>query len=135
MAPALFLMGVGPLARWKHASLPELAVRLRWALAVSLALGFLLAARSSATGAPWSASASRSRSGSCCTALLSFEEERSGKPARTTAWCVAHIGVAVFVVGVTLVKGYESEKDAQDEARRHASSSAATPSAWRAWRA
>src|SRR4051812_29312919 len=42
MAPALFLMGVGPLARWKRASLPELAVLLRWALAVSLALGLLL---------------------------------------------------------------------------------------------
>src|SRR5262249_22067701 len=38
MAPALFLMGVGPLARWKRASLPELAVLLRWALGVSLAL-------------------------------------------------------------------------------------------------
>ena len=38
-APALFLMGVGPLARWKRAELPELAVRLRWALAVSLVLG------------------------------------------------------------------------------------------------
>src|SRR2546423_1723688 len=42
MAPALFLMGIGPLARWKHASLPELAVLLRWALAVSLAVGLLL---------------------------------------------------------------------------------------------
>src|SRR6476661_3322273 len=34
MAPAVFLMGVGPLARWKKASLPELAVRLRLLLAV-----------------------------------------------------------------------------------------------------
>src|SRR6185436_1008214 len=42
MAPALFLMGVGPLARWKRASLPELAVLLRWALGISLALGVLL---------------------------------------------------------------------------------------------
>src|SRR5438094_6176502 len=42
MAPALFLMGVGPLARWKRASLPELAVLLRWALAVSIAVGLLL---------------------------------------------------------------------------------------------
>src|SRR5438876_8418297 len=42
MAPALFLMGVGPLARWKRASIPELAVLLRWALAVSLAVGLLL---------------------------------------------------------------------------------------------
>src|SRR5438128_1029008 len=39
MAPALFLMGVGPLARWKHTSIPELAVRLRWALPVSLGGG------------------------------------------------------------------------------------------------
>src|SRR5207302_3368816 len=42
MAPALFLMGVGPLARWKRTSLPELAVLLRWALGVSLALGLAL---------------------------------------------------------------------------------------------
>src|SRR5712671_5344012 len=42
MAPALFLMGVGPLARWKHTTIPELAVLLRWALAVSLAVGLLL---------------------------------------------------------------------------------------------
>ena len=42
MAPALFLMGIGPLARLKHVSLPELAVLLRWALATSLVLGLLL---------------------------------------------------------------------------------------------
>src|SRR3954465_9048155 len=42
MAPALFLMGVAPFARWKHSTVAELAVLLRWALAVSLALGMLL---------------------------------------------------------------------------------------------
>src|SRR5947199_2924400 len=36
MAPALFLMGVGPLAGWKNASLPDLAARLLWALAASV---------------------------------------------------------------------------------------------------
>src|SRR5687767_11615444 len=41
MPPGLFLMGVGPLARWTRSSLPELAVQLRWALGVSLVLGFL----------------------------------------------------------------------------------------------
>ena len=35
MAPLLFLMGVGPLARWKQAALPDLARRLRWALGVA----------------------------------------------------------------------------------------------------
>jgi len=42
MAPAVFLMGLGPLARWKQAGLPELAVRLRWALGVSLVTALLL---------------------------------------------------------------------------------------------
>src|SRR6185437_15998193 len=42
MAPALFLMGVGPLAKWKRQSVPELAVLLRWALAVSIAVGLVL---------------------------------------------------------------------------------------------
>ena len=46
MAPAVFLMGVGPIARWKKANLPELAVRLRWALVISIvaaaALPFVL---------------------------------------------------------------------------------------------
>jgi cytochrome c-type biogenesis protein CcmF len=32
IAPALFLMGVGPLTRWRRADLAELTRRLRWAL-------------------------------------------------------------------------------------------------------
>src|SRR5687768_15486702 len=42
MAPAAFLMGVGPIARWRKASLPELAVRLRWAFAASVITALLL---------------------------------------------------------------------------------------------
>ena len=36
MVPAIFLMGIGPLAQWKKASVPDLAKRLRWAFGVSL---------------------------------------------------------------------------------------------------
>ncbi|MEY3244857.1 MAG: hypothetical protein RJB20_1097, partial [Pseudomonadota bacterium] len=42
MAPAVFLMGVGPIARWKDAALPELFVRLRWALAISAITAIVL---------------------------------------------------------------------------------------------
>jgi cytochrome c-type biogenesis protein CcmF len=46
MAPAMFLMGVGPIARWKKASLPDLVTRLRWAFVISVisavALPFVL---------------------------------------------------------------------------------------------
>jgi len=109
MAPALFLMGVGPLARWKRTSLPELAVLLRWALGVSLALGlalpFAFGRWSALVGcglalAAWVAS----------TAFLAWRKRPTGSRAHL-GMVVAHLGVAVFVVGVTLVKGYEAEKD------------------------
>jgi cytochrome c-type biogenesis protein CcmF len=109
MAPALFLMGVGPLARWKHSSLPELAVRLRWALGVSLALGllspFLFGNWSALVGfglalAVWIV----------LSAVLSFKGTLKHARAHY-GMAAAHIGVAVFVVGVTLVKGYESHED------------------------
>ena len=110
MAPALFLMGVGPLARWKRASLPELAVLLRWALAISLALGLLLPF---AFG-EWHALTGFSLALAIwivLTGLLTFR--KSLKHTRSHyGMVVAHLGVAVFVVGVTLVKTYESDKDA-----------------------
>jgi cytochrome c-type biogenesis protein CcmF len=36
LAPAVFLMGVGPMARWRSAPLPDLARRLKWALLVAV---------------------------------------------------------------------------------------------------
>jgi len=111
MAPALFLMGVGPLARWKRASLPELAVLLRWALGVSLALGLLLPF---ALGR-WSALVGFGLALAVwivASALLTLR--RGLRQTRSHYGMVlAHIGVAVFVVGVTLVKGYDREQDAQ----------------------
>jgi len=109
MAPALFLMGVGPLARWKHASIPELAVLLRWALAVSLAVGLLLPL---AFG-QWHALTGFALALALwivATALISLKKRPRGSRAHL-GMVVAHIGVAVFVVGVTLVKTYESDKD------------------------
>ena len=109
MAPAVFLMAVGPLARWKRASIPELARLLRWALAISVALGLLLPFAmgrwSALVGlglflAVWVLAA----------ALITLRK----LPRNSFAYygmLLAHLGVAVFVVGVTLVKGYESEKD------------------------
>jgi cytochrome c-type biogenesis protein CcmF len=111
MAPALFLMGIGPLARWKQASLPELAVLLRWALAVSLALGLLLPL---AFG-DWHALTGCALALAIwivLTALLSFRKGFNQRRAHY-GMVVAHIGVAVFVVGVTIVKSYESEADAK----------------------
>jgi cytochrome c-type biogenesis protein CcmF len=111
MAPALFLMAIGPLARWKRSSLPELALLLRWALGVSFALGMLLPL---ALGS-WKPMVGFGLFlalwvllGSVVTLKKGFSQTRSHY-----GMVIAHIGIAVFVVGVTLVKGYESEADAK----------------------
>jgi cytochrome c-type biogenesis protein CcmF len=113
---------VGPIARWKNARLPDLATRLRWAAAVSvivaLALpftlghwswgvsgGLLLAAWIAATTVSGLVYRLRSAPGQTLRAKL------RASSLSYYGMLVAHIGVAVFVVGVTLVKGYGQEKD------------------------
>jgi cytochrome c-type biogenesis protein CcmF len=123
MAPAMFLIGVGPIARWKQAKLPELAVRLRWAFALSLitaillpfviggwqwraSLGLLLAIWILATVIQniWS----RLRSGPGESSLVN----RLKAPSRSFyGMHLAHVGVAVFVAGITVVTSYQTEKD------------------------
>jgi len=126
MAPAIFLMGVGPLARWKAASLPELAVRLRWAFAVSvvsaLLLPFALGHWSPMISfglllALWVFTSTAlnlwSRVRPAAGASL---RQRIGSQSRSYyGMLLAHAGVGVFIVGVTMVMGYETEKDVRME--------------------
>ena len=100
---------MGPLARWKRASLPELAVLLRWALAISFALGMLLPL----AAGKWSAMVGFGLSFALWILMTCILSVRKGlRQSRSHYGMVlAHLGVAVFVVGVTLVKGYESEQD------------------------
>ena len=109
MAPALFLMGVGPLARWKRASLPELAVLLRWALGISLALGVLLPF----LFGEWHALVGFGLALAAWIVISGFLTLKKRPRDSRAYWgmLIAHCGVAVFVVGVTLVKGYESDRD------------------------
>jgi cytochrome c-type biogenesis protein CcmF len=104
-------MGVGPLARWKRASLPELAVLLRWALGASLAVGLLLPF---AMG-EWRALVGFSLALALWIVITGLMTLR--KSLRQTrahyGMVLAHIGVAVFVAGVALVKGYDAERDAK----------------------
>jgi len=123
MAPAVFLMAVGPIARWKEARLPELAQRLRWAAGVAVAtaivlpltlgswrplsaLGFLLAG--------WVIAAS----------VTAFVQRLRAQPAAQSlgqklravsgaqlGMLVAHTGIGIFILGVTAVKGFETEQD------------------------
>ncbi len=120
MVPLVMMMGLGPVARWKKASLPDIWQRVRWALAASMViaivlplvmgewtpligLGILLAAWVITTAL----ADLKRRMGSEGSFL-----QRLKTPTRSYyGMQLAHIGIAVFIIGVTLVKGYESERD------------------------
>jgi cytochrome c-type biogenesis protein CcmF len=122
MAPALFLMGVGPLARWRQADAADLAHRLRWAAGVSVATAVLVAALmqrwTPMTGlglwlAFWVAG------GTLVNLVERLRQHPApGLPARLAAqpasyygMLLAHFGMAVFIVGVTAVSSFQSESD------------------------
>ena len=124
MAPVVFLMGVGPMARWKQAELPDLAVRLRWAAAVTIlatglsawiaerisfmsVLGMLLGwwIVASVLTDLWERVSPKGQG-------LGLMLRRTSQLTRATVgMMVAHLGVAVFIFGVTIVKTHEVERD------------------------
>jgi cytochrome c-type biogenesis protein CcmF len=124
MVPTIFLMGVGPMARWKQTSVPDLASRLKWAAGVTVVMALLtgwlagsihLLASVGLLMAYWIVS-------SVATDLWErvrpegkgFAEIRRKArqiPRALAGMMVAHIGVAMFCFGVTMVKTYEVESD------------------------
>ena len=123
MAPILFLMAIGPFARWKEASIPEILRTLRWAFVVSLiiaiALPFLYGTWSALTALGLLLAAWITLSGilnfvgrvQATRAGQSFLSAALKQPRSFIGMHIAHIGIAVFVVGVTMVSSYEEEKD------------------------
>ncbi len=124
LTPLVFLMGVGPLARWKEARLPDLARRLRWAAGTAVvativavfvhggigfagALGLLMAFWIVASVASDIVERLRPVGGERVDLLARARLI----PRAMVGMFVAHLGVAVFIVGVTLVRTGEVERD------------------------
>jgi cytochrome c-type biogenesis protein CcmF len=117
MTPVVLLMGIGPLARWKSASVAELAAKLKWPALASVAAATLL---------PWAAGrwslgvalgmllASWVFATTTVTVLQRLRGGGAQLAGASRSWwamVVAHAGVGVFIVGVTMVRGYETERD------------------------
>jgi len=112
MAPLLVLMGIGPWANWKNTDLLTVIKRLWLAGLVAIvagiaipltmgeftwlaSLGFLLAFWVIASGC-----------------LQIIRQVKTGRPTRSfIGMQFAHLGIAVFVIGVTMVGAYQEEKD------------------------
>ena len=120
MTPLVFLMGVGPLARWKQAELPELAVRLRWALVVSvvatLATQWLAGKITLGTSmglwmAFWIVSSVLVDLWDKIKPASNIVKGLRKLPTAMIGMMVAHLGVAAFAFGVSMVRTYETERD------------------------
>jgi cytochrome c-type biogenesis protein CcmF len=116
MTPVLLFMVIGSYARWKNDTVANLTQKLRPIAIVSVLLGCtapLLAGE-------WSALVAMGLTLSIWIVLASFvqmyrqfKDTANWKSTPISYWGmhVAHIGIAVCVVGITMVKGYETEKD------------------------
>ena len=128
MVPMVFLMGLGPLARWKKMSVPDLARRVRWAFGSALVLAVLLPllmgkflSLESNKWSPMIVLGLLMAFWVIATLVVSLRQRWAGQGrfmqrvrAQSLSYYgmqVAHLGVALFIIGVTLVKGYETERD------------------------
>lgn len=124
MVPMILLMGLGPLARWKKFDAQELFKRVRWAFLGAvvmalvvpfvlgkwtpmIALGLLLAF--------WIISSLFIGLHQRLSGQGGFIHRVRGQSASYYGMQLAHFGVAVFIIGVTMVKGYETERDVRME--------------------
>jgi cytochrome c-type biogenesis protein CcmF len=116
MVPVLFFMVVGSYSRWKSDSARELAKKLGPIGISSVLLGCaapLLAGAWSALVALGLTLAFWIILGSANQIYRQFKDTVNWKSTPVSFWGmhVAHVGIAVCVIGITMVKGYETEKD------------------------
>jgi len=116
ITPALFLMGVGPLMRWKGDSVPDVLHRLKWALAVAMATGLLLPLTLEGYK-PWAVLGLGLSTWIALTVLIAFRERVKNArqlfnlPRAFWGMHLAHLGLAIGVAGITMVVNYEKELD------------------------
>jgi len=122
MTPALFLIGIGPISRWRQSPVIDLAHKLKWAAAVSVISAILapLLLRSWTPLVGFGLFLAVWIIATTSTQLVerAFSNRDRGviknlaaQPASYYGMFLAHIGIAVFIIGVTGVRGFESEKD------------------------
>ena len=120
MAPLAIAVGFGMLLRWKKDSISQLAIRVKWIIFTVIAGGLLLpmfmpfyswGAALGITLALWTIA----MTGLSFTDRLGVKgwsiERLKTIPAGFYGMTFAHIGIAVFVIGITLTSVYSVEKD------------------------
>jgi len=127
MAPAVFLMAIGPITRWKQANVMDMVSRLKWAAAIAIIMAIVTPFAMGEWGLlrPLGFALSFWVASAVVITLVervqkvkgpgNYFSKLVGLPNSFLGMCVAHFGVAVFVMGVTMVTSYEVEKDMRME--------------------
>jgi len=121
MVLVIFMLGVGPVSRWKKAIVPDMVQRLKWAFGISIVCAiivpFTMGAWTFLTSlgvwmAAWTIASVisnivhrfqlRAKAGTNNIGRISLSYY---------GMQLAHFGVGVFIIGVTMVGAYEEEKD------------------------
>lgn len=122
MVPGIFLMGIGPMANWKKASVPDLASKLKWALGTSI-FSALLVPNIMGRLSPMIFVGLLMAFWVISSVVVSIKSRLNSVPSGTlkqklktfgpafNGMLLAHFGLAIFIIGVTMVKGYEREHD------------------------
>jgi cytochrome c-type biogenesis protein CcmF len=119
--PLALLVGIGALSKWKKDQLRELVMRLRWVLAASVALGAVLPFAMYA-GFSWTAAFGLIVAlWVIASSVYGIYARLANKPNKVSAlrtiprgfWgmSLAHAGIGVFIVGITLTNIYSVEED------------------------
>ena len=122
MALAVFMMGIGPRARWKQASLAEIAKRLLPWFVASVLLAIGVTAMFGRWSAPivggvtlgvWALLSSLAYLVARVRDSVGVDmwSKLRATPRATYGMLLAHAGIGIFVLGVTLVKGLESTSE------------------------
>ncbi len=124
MLPLVFLIGVGPLARWKQARIGELVYRLRYVLIAAIVLGVvapLVVAGTNrilvAVGIALSAWVTISTAVNLVAYLRRQPGQATGLrrlasiPRGVYGMTFAHLGIGVFIVGVTFTSAFDVERE------------------------
>jgi len=123
LLPAVFLMAAAPFARWKKVALADVLRPLRLVFGIALLMAVALPwwmgrwswmVALGIMAASWLAFATLAH----LQARLSLQADKpltqrlKANPPSYYGMLIAHMGIAVFIVGVTLVQGYGVERDA-----------------------
>ncbi len=123
LVPIVIALPIGIFSNWKQDNVGRLAGKLQWSLLIALIIGagaWIIEpaigpiAAAGVTGGVWVISGSLFYAGKLLRSRKSFR-----LPASTLAMTLAHMGLGVFLIGVSLTSTISSEKHLRMEANDH----------------